>query len=106
MSQFNTKVEVVDLVDEGVPPVGGRRVARPARRLLEAELEAEADEADGEADHEAPEGAELVAPRPEYGEEEDGAGIFGRRNGVREADWIGTRRGGEGGKKEEKRGKW
>ena len=38
--------------------------------------------------------------------EEDGAGIVGRRNGVREADWIGTRRGGEGGKKEEKRGKW
>ena len=38
--------------------------------------------------------------------EEDGAGIVGRRNGVREAGWIGTRWGGEGGKKEEKRGKW
>ena len=66
-------MEVVDLVDDGVPPVGRRRVARAARRLLEAELEAEADEPDGEADHEAPEGAELVAPRPEDGEEEDGA---------------------------------
>ena len=43
------------------------------KKMMEAELEAEADEPDGEADHEAPEGAELVAPRPEDGEEEDGA---------------------------------
>ena len=35
--------------------------------------------------------------------EEDGAGIVGRRNGVREADWIGTRRRrGQEGRKAEK----
>ena len=48
----------------------------------------------------------LISIRKSMDNEEDGAGIFGRRNGVREAGWIGTRRGGEGGKKEEKRGKW